>query len=71
MDVIRAEEIAGNFNDNAVFSVHQQKKGLLVHHSGQSAYFVHEASFWPFVFRLSVIANQEKAVAEIESRLAA
>ncbi len=71
MDIRRAAEIAGNFCDNSVFCVHQKKKGLLVRYSGQSAYFVHEASFWPFIFRLAVIADQEKAVAEIESRLAA
>ena len=70
MDIRRARIIAENFSPNPVFSVHHKQKGLVIRHNGQSAYFVHESNFWPFIFRLSVVANQEKTVAEIESRLA-
>jgi len=71
MDFHRAKTIATNFYPNATFRVGYDSHGLLVRHSRGTAYFIHESGFWPFIFRLAMIANQESDVAEIESRLAA
>jgi len=71
MNIRRAERIAAHFTPNAVFHVASYSHGLLVSYRGGTAYFVSEAGFWPFIFRLAVVANQEQHVAEIESRLAA
>ncbi len=71
MDVQRAEKIASHFTPNAVFRVMHYSHGLLVRHQEGTAYFVSETGFWPFIFRLAVLADQERDVAEIETRLAA
>jgi len=50
-------------------SVEELSGGLLVHHHGKLRYFVREACFWPFVFR--VAGSAENEVSNIEVRLAA
>jgi len=71
MNIHRAKMIATNFSPNAAFRVEHHSHGLLVRHDRGTAYFVNESGFWPFVFRLAMMINQERAVAEIESRLMA
>jgi len=50
-------------------SVKEFSGGLLVRHNGKTCYFVREACFWPFVFR--VTGGAENQVSDIEVRLAA
>ena len=71
MNIHRAKIIANNFSPNPVFYVEHYSRGLLVRYNKGTAYFVNETGFWPFIFRLAVVANQEESIAEIESRLAA
>jgi len=71
MNIQRAKRIAEHFSPNGVFRVSHYSQGLLVRHREGMAYFVNEDGFWPFIFRLAVLANREHEVAEIESRLAA
>lgn len=70
MDAQRANEIAQGFAQARNFSVHSEGGGLLVECRGRSTFFVREACFWPYVFRIA--SNDEKhVVADIEARLAA
>jgi len=43
--------------------------GLLVCQHGRSCYFIREACFWPFVFRVAGVADS--GVANIEANLSA
>ncbi len=69
MQVQRAKQIANAFNAVRGIEVHDVSGGLLVRHDGCACYFVREACFWPYVFR--VAGEAETAVAELEMRLAA
>lgn len=70
MDAKRAGEIAQGFERSRNFSVRPKAGGLLVQYRGNTTFFVREACFWPYIFR--VASNDEKhIVMDIEARLAA
>ncbi len=71
MDIFRARQIADSFSNVATFQVESRTRGLLVSFMGKQAYFIREACFWPFVFKLAQAAHEEGTVAEIESELIA
>ncbi|MCK5308660.1 MAG: hypothetical protein KAJ73_08620 [Zetaproteobacteria bacterium] len=67
MDAFRAKRIADSFSDMTTFHVENRTRGLLISFMGNRAYFVREACFWPFVFKVALAGHEESAVAEIES----
>jgi len=69
MNVQRAQQISEAFSHVNEISVEESSGGLLVRHRGKACYFVREACFWPFVFRVAGAA--ENQVSDIEVRLAA
>jgi len=69
--MFRAKQIADSFSDVATFHVENRTQGLLVSFMGKQAYFIREACFWPFIFKVAQAAHEESAVAEIESELIA
>jgi len=69
MNIQRAQQISEAFSHVSEISVEELSGGLLVHHHGKACYFVREACFWPFVFR--VAGSAENQVSDIEVRLAA
>ena len=69
MLVQRARQIASAFGAVRGVEVRDVAGGLLVRHGGASCYFVREACFWPYIFRIA--GEAETAVAELEMRLAA
>ena len=69
MNVQRAQQISKAFSHVNEISVDEVSGGLLVRHSGKTCYFMREACFWPFVFR--VAGSAENQVSDIEVRLAA
>jgi len=69
MNIQRAQQISRAFSHVNEISVEEFSGGLLVHHHGKACYFVREACFWPFVFR--VAGSAENQVSDIEVRLAA
>jgi len=52
MNTQRAQTIATN-TSSADLIVEAISGGLLVRHHGRSAFFVREACFWPFIYRIS------------------
>jgi len=71
MDALRAERIADSFSGVTTFHVDRRNRGLLVSFMGNRAYFVREACFWSFVFKVALAGHEESAVAEIESEFIA
>jgi len=69
MNIQRAQQISRAFSHVSEISVEELSGGLLVHHHGKACYFVREACFWPFVFK--VAGPAENQVSDIEVRLAA
>jgi len=69
MNTQRAQQISKAFSHVSEISVEELSGGLLVHHHGKACYFVREACFWPFVFK--VAGSAENEVSDIEVRLAA
>ncbi len=69
MRMQRARQIANAFGAVRRVDVREVAGGLLVRHDGVSCYFVREACFWPYVFRIA--GESETLVAELEMRLAA
>jgi len=68
-DIQRAQQISKAFSHVSEISVKKLPGGLLVHHHGKVCYFVREACFWPFAFK--VAGSAENAVSDIEVHLAA
>jgi len=62
------ERITRKRSSNEI-SVEELSGGLLIHHHGKACYFVREACFWPFVFKVAGFAENE--VSDTEVRLAA
>jgi len=52
MNAIRARQIASGFVKMDGCEVEEMSGGLLVQYQGKSAYFVCEACFWPFIYRV-------------------
>ncbi len=52
MNIQRAHDIATSISASDV-SVEAISGGLLVRHRGRSAFFVREACFWPFIYRVT------------------
>ncbi|MDQ6950731.1 MAG: hypothetical protein Q9M26_03610 [Mariprofundales bacterium] len=52
MNIQRAQAIATRTSTTDLI-VEAISGGLLVRHHGRSAFFVREACFWPFIYRLS------------------
>jgi len=71
MNAFRAKKIADSFSNTSSFHVESRTRGLMVSFMGSHAYFVREACFWPFVFKLAQAGHEEAVVAEIESELIA
>lgn len=71
MNTFRAKRIADSFSNVTTLHVENSTRGLQVSFMGNRAYFVREACFWPFIFKLAQAAHEEAAVAEIESELVA
>jgi len=69
MNTRRAQKISRAFSHVSEISVEELSGGLLVRHHGKACYFVREACFWPFVFK--VAGPFENQVSAIEVRLAA
>ncbi len=69
MNTQRAQKISHAFSYVNEISVEALPDGLLVHHHGRACYFVREACFWPFVFK--VAGSAENQVSDIEVRLVA
>jgi len=62
------ENITRKLSSNEI-SVEELSGGLLVHHLGKACYFVREACFWPFVFKVGGSAGNQ--LSDLEVRLAA
>jgi len=74
MNIQRARQIASSFSGSEVghvkaLHVEEVSGGLLVRYQGHACFFVREACFWPFVFK--VAGSSLREVAEIELKLAA
>ena len=67
----RAKAIAESFSRISSFAVENRAKGVCVHYLDNHAYFVREACFWSFAFRLGYASHEEGQVAEIEAKLTA
>lgn len=59
MTVQRARQISRAFSHVNEISVEELSGGLLVHHHENACYFVREACFWPFVFKVAGVAENE------------
>lgn len=53
----RAKRIAASFSQAGPLKVCESGDGLLVSFYGKRRYFVREAAFWPFIYRLAGIAR--------------
>ncbi len=51
MDGTRARKIADTFAGNLNFMVRSTRDGLQVYYHHHTRYFVHETSFWSYVYR--------------------
>jgi len=71
MKASRAKTIAESFSRISSFAVKSRGKGVCVHYLDNRAYFVREACFWSFAFRLGCATHEEGQIAEIESELIA
>lgn len=69
MNSSRAKTIADAFSRISSFAVESKEKGICVHYLNNHAYFVREACFWPFAFRLGYANHEEGQIAEIEAKL--
>jgi len=69
MDTRRAHQISRSFSSVDGIRVKAVADGLLVCQHGRSCYFIREACFWPFVFRVAGVADS--GVAKIEANLSA
>lgn len=69
MNTQRAQQISRAFTYVNGISVEALSAGLLVHYHGRACYFVREACFWPFVFKMA--GSAENQVSDIEVRLIA
>ncbi|ATX80954.1 hypothetical protein Ga0123462_0075 [Mariprofundus ferrinatatus] len=67
----RAKAIAESFSRISSFAVENRDKGVCVHYRDNHAYFIREACFWSFVFRLGYAGHEEGQIAEIEAELTA
>lgn len=57
MNMQRAQAIASSISGEDL-SVEAISGGLLVRHRGRSAYFVREACFWPFIYKIAGVTAQ-------------
>lgn len=71
MDHIRAATIARALAPVRAFAIERKDNGLFIHYRNNRAYFVREAHFWPFAFKLADLNNEGGHLAEIEAKLAA
>jgi len=69
MNIRRAQQISRAFSHVTEIGVKEFSGGLLVCHNGKTCYFMREACFWPFVFKVAGAA--ENQVLDIEVHLAA
>ncbi len=53
MEAGRAKQIASGFLKVNNCQVKEMDGGLLVQYHGETAYFVRESCFWPFIYRIS------------------
>ncbi|NWF35434.1 hypothetical protein [Mariprofundus sp. KV] len=67
----RAKTIAASFSRISSFAVESAGKGICIHYLDNRAYFVREACFWAFAFRLGYANHEEGQIAEIEAELLA
>jgi len=57
MNMQRAQAIASSISAEDL-SIEAVSGGLLVRHRGRSAYFVREACFWPYIYKIAGISAQ-------------